>query len=115
MALGAGHGDLAKRLKEDDIDTDFLNIVDAANGNKSDEVDRDYSESADRVDNYYSNDRTNLIGSFGDEATPKEKVNNNLKVTYSDSSGKKHTVNHSNIDDATFDDVLKSINNFLRN
>jgi RHS repeat-associated protein len=105
---------LAKRLKEDKItETDFLIIVDAANGRQSDEVDRDYSESAERVDNYYTPDRSNRLGSHGKEGKPKEKVNNKVKVTYTDTNGKKKTVTHSNIDEATFDEILKSINDFL--
>ena len=107
---------LAKRLKENNIDnTDFLVIVDAANGGKSDDVDRDYSDSADLVDVYYTPDRSNFLGSHGDKGKPEEKVNNKMRVTYQDENGKKKTVTHGNIDEATFDEILKSINDFLNN
>lgn len=112
---GALANHLAKRLKEDKIaNPDFLIIVDAANGNQSDNIDRNYGQSADRVDNYYTTDRSNRLGSHGDEGKPKEKVNNKVKVTYTSDNGKKKTVTHSNIDEATFDEILKSINDFLK-
>ena len=106
---------LAKRLKDEKIaDPEFLIVVDAANGTQSDNIDRNYGESADRVDNYYTPDRSNILGSHGDEGRPKQKVNNKIRITYTGGDGKKKTVTHSNIDEATFDEILTSINNFLK-
>ena len=111
---------LAKRLKEDNITVDYLNIVDAANGDLSPQVDRTFSDNVGVVDNYYTTDETNVLGSRGDKGKPEKgnsmtKVNNKIRVTYDDGSGKKQRVTHSNIDEATFDEILNNINKFLNN
>lgn len=108
---------VAKRLKEDNIAVDILFLVDAANGNESVNVDRSISDNVKDVRNYYNPDpNSNVLRSHGlpvkanDES--KTKVTNRVTITWND-GGKEKKVTHSNIDEATFEDILKQINDFL--
>ena len=107
---------LAKRLKEDNIDVNLLVTVDAAAGYQSDEVDRTISDNVEENKNYYQTEPS-IIGSHGGENKAedesKTRVSNNVKISFTDPEGKKRTVTHSNIDEATFKEVLDAIVNYL--
>lgn len=109
---------LAKRLKADKIRVDYLILLDAANGPKSDQVDREI-ENVDKADVYYNDDANpltnNILTSHGHEGKAKDSTTkvNNIKVTFVDENGKKKKVTHSNIDDEKMKDIINSINQFL--
>lgn len=75
---------VVKRLKEDNIVVDILFLVDAANGNESESVDRSISENVKEVRNFYNPDRNNnTLSSYGLPVTAKNKdktkVDNQIK------------------------------------
>jgi len=110
---------LADRLKKDEIKVNKLIVVDAAAGRDSNQVDKTLSENADEADNYFTPDGESILGSFGaaakrKEGSDKKPVKNIVKITFKE-DGKKKKVTHANIDEATFNEVLNSINDFLNN
>jgi predicted DNA-binding protein len=110
---------LSKRLDQQHIKVDLLVIVDAANGKKSNKVDRKISNNVKKNKTYYENNDANsamrefLVGSHGgpSEGSLNGQVENyNLsKETY-----KNESIDHYNIDDASREREEKAIIDVLR-
>lgn len=109
---------LEKRLKENKIKVNLLVTVDAAAGRQSDQLDREVSDNTDENLNIYQ--RTpSILGSRGDKNKRSDgsdrKITNRVKVTYTDSKGKKQNISHDVIDEESAQDVIQSILNKLNN
>ena len=108
---------LEKRLKKDGIKVNFLLTVDAANGPQSDEVDRTVSDNTDENLNLYQ-ETPSAIGSHGGknkrENGSEDGIQNQIMITYTDGKGKKHTIEHSTIDNESLtraiNEILKKLN-----
>lgn len=109
---------LAKKLDEKGIEVSLLITVDAANGRKSNKVNRKISKNVKRNINYYTTNKPkgllkNLIGSFGDsnvESVPYQVENRDQ----TENTLNNEAVDHYNIDDATADSIIKEITNLLK-
>lgn len=103
---------LEKRLKKDGIKVNFLITVDAANGPKSDDVDRTVTDNTNENLNLYQT-TPSLIGSHGGrnkrEDGSEKGIENEIVITYIDNKGKKHNIEHSTIDDETLQRVINEI------
>ena len=103
---------LAKALNEKNIPIELLVTIDAANGWGSDKVDRTISTNVKKNLNYYQNNPRLPLNSEGaaNKGTEEFQVENNdlSKTTY---EGRQ--MNHTNIDDATLNDVYKAIKTTL--
>lgn len=108
---------LSKRLAKDGIQVDFLITIDAAKGPNSDEVDRTIPENVKENLNVYQTKKSS-IGSRGGvnkrEDGSTKGINNVIAISYTDENGKKQTVEHSTIDNATLQRAIKEILNKLK-
>ncbi len=109
---------LSKRLEKDGIKVNFLVTVDAAKGPATDNVDRKVSNNVEENLNLYQTKKSS-IGSRGGKNTREDGsekgIRNEILVSYTDEKGKKQSVVHSNIDNATLqrviDELIKKLNN----
>jgi len=109
---------LAKRLKKDGINVNYLVTIDAAKGPNSDDVDRTVSDNVEDNLNIYQTKKS-AIGSRGGKNTREDGsekgIKNEIMVSYIDENGKKQSVVHSNIDDATLQRVINELIEKLKN
>ncbi len=108
---------LEKRLKKADIKVDLLITVDAAAGRESNVIDRVVSDNTVENLNIYQPNPSS-VGSRGGKNTREDGsqrgITNVIKVSYTDSSGKKRRMNHSVIFNYSFGQVIRKINDTLR-
>lgn len=109
---------LTKRLENDNLKVTLLELVDPANGRKSDDIARKIRKNVENANIYYQTNSSFLTGSRGDKYTKNEKNqstnirNINLELFMGIPT---FDINHSNIDEKSRSYVLKDIQNALEN
>lgn len=101
--------ELIQKLKSDGIDVDNVYLIDAANGSKSDNIDRKINSKAKGLNIFQEN--PDGLGSHGNSTTG----NNNIKNVNLSNTSLKNSINHSNIDEFTSKSVQKAIKKVLAN